>query len=153
MEKTEDPILPYTAPTVPSSFPTRIEARPNRTRSEITIFAGEFIGTFMFLFLAFAGTQIAITSAKINLDVDQDLNRVQEVSMLLYISFAFGVALAVNVSIFADVSGAMFNPAVSVHIVLPTPHNSGFTVAQKVTREVAREVTPSQMSLSSFLPM
>jgi glycerol uptake facilitator-like aquaporin len=153
MEKTEDPILPYTAPTIPSSFPTRVEERPNRTRSELTIFAGEFIGTFMFLFLAFAGTQIATKSATINLNAGQDLNRVQEVSMLLYISFAFGAALAVNVCIFADVSGAMFNPAVSVHIVLPTTHNSGITVARKVTCEVAREVTPSQMSLSSHLPM
>jgi aquaporin related protein len=32
---------------------------------------------------------------------------------LLYIAFAFGVSLAINVAIFADVSGAKFNPAVS----------------------------------------
>jgi glycerol uptake facilitator-like aquaporin len=32
---------------------------------------------------------------------------------LLYIAFAFGISLAINVAIFADVSGANFNPAVS----------------------------------------
>lgn len=46
-----------------------------------------------------------------------DINLTQ----LLYISLAFGFSLAVNVSIFARVSGGLFNPAVSL---LSTPRTS-----------------------------
>jgi aquaporin related protein len=84
-------------------------------RHEYPVFIGEFVGTFMFLFLSFVGTSIAIVSAtveKTNSD-SFDLSPVQNVSKLIYISLSFGAALAVNISIFADISGAMFNPAVS----------------------------------------
>ncbi|KAF1970143.1 aquaporin-like protein [Bimuria novae-zelandiae CBS 107.79] len=46
------------------------------------------------------------------------MNPVQQVSKLIYISFAFGAALAVNVSIFAEISGGMFNPAVTLSLLL-----------------------------------
>ncbi|PSN64109.1 aquaporin-like protein [Corynespora cassiicola Philippines] len=82
-------------------------------RKELTVFLGEFLGTFMFLFLAFAGTQIALESATINPFTPEDQNPPPEVSKLIYIAFAFGISLAVNVAIFADVSGGMFNPAVT----------------------------------------
>lgn len=36
-----------------------------------------------------------------------------DVAKLLYIAFAFGTSLAVNVAIFAEISGGKFNPAVS----------------------------------------
>ena len=39
-------------------------------------------------------------------------NPAPDVSKLIYIAFAFGVSLAINVAIFADISGAKFNPAV-----------------------------------------
>ncbi|KAF2117937.1 aquaporin-like protein [Lophiotrema nucula] len=118
MEKTVDTILPLSSATSTAPLPARDTERPNPTRTEITVFLGEFIGTFMFLFMAFAGTQIAITSATVNPDVAAGLNPAQEVSKLLYISFAFGAALAVNVAIFADVSGAMFNPAITSSLLL-----------------------------------
>jgi hypothetical protein len=109
----EDDILPtnnhHNAAVVSPPLPDR------NIRHEYPVFIGEFVGTFMFLFLSFAGTSIAIVSATVeNTNSDTfDLSPIQTVSKLIYISFAFGVALAVNVSIFADISGAMFNPAVS----------------------------------------
>jgi len=114
MDKTNnETILPLSSPTTNTEVTSgRGRERPTLARTEIPVFFGEFIGTFLFLFLAFAGTQIAVTSATINPDTAVDLNQAQEVSKLLYISVAFGGALAINVAIFADVSGAMFNPAV-----------------------------------------
>jgi aquaporin related protein len=77
---------------------------PNRTRHLLLAFLGEFIGTFLFLFFAFAATQTAN-----NLLGDRDM----DIGSLMYISLAFGFSLAVNVWIFFRVSGGLFNPAVS----------------------------------------
>lgn len=89
--------------------------RHHTLRTEITAFLGELIGTFMFFSLAFSGTQIALNAA----DSQQLAVRVSpDVGKLLYIAFAFGVSLAINVAIFADVSGGKFNPAVSQYYSL-----------------------------------
>lgn len=94
---------------------------PNMMRKEATVAFGEFVGTFLFLFFAFAGTQIALEAATINPSTPADAAKPPEVQKLLYIAFAFGCALAVNVAIFADVSGGMFNPAVRYWIILNCP--------------------------------
>jgi aquaporin related protein len=104
--------LAYTEPTSPRDHKQRLDKTFN-PRVEITVFIGEFIGTFMFLALAFCGTQIAVNGAGIR-DLSSDSAALPDVSKLLYIAFAFGVSLAINVAIFADVSGAKFNPAVSL---------------------------------------
>jgi aquaporin related protein len=103
--------LPYTEPTSPRDAKQRKDKTLN-PRAELTAFIGEFIGTFMFLSLAFCGTQIAVNGAGIQ-QLTPDSAALPDVSKLLYIAFAFGVSLAINVAIFADVSGAKFNPAVS----------------------------------------
>ena len=74
----------------------------------------------MFLFLAFTGTQIALNAAGTTQLTSSD-NPAPDVSKLIYIAFAFGVSLAINVAIFADISGGKFNPAVCQpeHIVRP----------------------------------
>jgi aquaporin related protein len=107
---------PSTAPSSPSRLPR------STLRTEATAFIGEFIGTFMFLSLAFTGTQIAVNA--------KDASAVPSivgpnVGKLLYIAFAFGVSLAINVAIFAELSGGKFNPAVSSSrpLVLPTLGN------------------------------
>jgi aquaporin related protein len=115
-----------------SSSTVQSEKRPLRhtLRKELTAFIGEFIGTFMFLALAFCGTQIAINSTAAAPTLDSDSPSAPNVNKLLYIAFAFGLSLAINVAIFADVSGGKFNPAVSfspaafVLPYLPTPHRA-----------------------------
>lgn len=76
-------------------------------RNETNAFLGELIGTFMFLSLAFAGTQIALNAAGSS-TLTSSGNPVPDVGKLLYIAFAFGVSLAINVAIFADISGGKF---------------------------------------------
>jgi hypothetical protein len=76
---------------------------PNRTRHLFIAFVGEFVGTFLFLFFAFAATQVAN-----NLLAGESMN----IQTLMYISLAFGFSLAVNVWIFFRISGGLFNPAV-----------------------------------------
>ncbi|KAA8902682.1 aquaporin-like protein [Sphaerosporella brunnea] len=64
---------------------------------------GEYIGTTMYLFFAFAGTMVA----------HADRRSAADPSVLLYVALSFGFSLAVNVWIFFRVSGGLFNPAVT----------------------------------------
>lgn len=72
---------------------------------------GEFAGTFLFLFFALAGTQVAnntVTSAGLTLaEVGSNPQQLQ------YIALCFGFSLAVNAWIFFRISGGLFNPAVT----------------------------------------
>lgn len=74
------------------------------TRNNIVACLGEFVGTFMFLFMAFAGTQVANNVAESNPN---------DSSALILISLSFGFSLMANVWAFYRVSGGLFNPAVS----------------------------------------
>ena len=67
---------------------------------------GEFVGTTLFLFFAFAGTQLA------NFGKEQEVGKGFSLANLLYISGAFGFSLMVNAWIFFRISGGLFNPAV-----------------------------------------
>lgn len=88
---------------------------PNWVRNEFIAFCGEFGGTFMFLFMAFAATQVANASAPSTANtVDSNsLTQLPDTSNLSYISLAFGFSLVVNVWAFFRISGGLFNPAVS----------------------------------------
>lgn len=70
-------------------------------------FLGEFVGTFLFLFFAFTGTQVA-----------NNLVDTPDASTLLYISLAFGFSLSVNAWAFYKISGGLFNPAVTLGLFL-----------------------------------
>lgn len=82
---------------------------PNKVRNHFIAMVGEFLGTFMFLFFAFTATQVANTAAAgAAADEDGTLPQIPNVSVLLYISLAFGFSLAVNVWIFFRISGGRF---------------------------------------------
>ena len=72
--------------------------------------SGEFIGTTMFLWFAFAGTQV---SAMVSSPNGNYANAQMDPQRLLYISLSFGMSLLVVVWAFYRVSGGLFNPAVS----------------------------------------
>lgn len=85
----------------------------NSIKNHFVAWLGEFVGTFLFLFLAFAGTQTA----------NQPTSSAQSQSgpnltNLLYISLIFGFSLAINVWIFFRVSGGLFNPAVTLALCI-----------------------------------
>ncbi|KAG8674882.1 Aquaporin-1 [Fusarium poae] len=85
----------------------------DRIRNAIVIILGEFCGTFMFLLLSFIGAQTALVT---NSPSNSDTPLLP--FSLMYIAASFGTALAVNVWIFYRVSGGMFNPAVTLGLVL-----------------------------------
>ena len=82
---------------------------PPTARNHFVACAGEFIGTFFFLFFALSGTQVANTSR----DARDEGCSSSELSRLMYISVVFGLSLAVNAWVWFRVSGGLFNPAVS----------------------------------------
>ncbi|KAI1866720.1 uncharacterized protein JN550_007573 [Neoarthrinium moseri] len=98
-------------------FPTRpgegSHMFPDPTRNMLTVLVGEFCGTFMFLLLSFIGTQTAIVTNNPN-----DYTAPLAPFSLLYVAFSFGAAVAVNVWIFYRVTGGMFNPAITLGLVL-----------------------------------
>lgn len=82
---------------------------PGSFRNHFIAMMGEFAGTFMFLFFAFAGTEVANTVGPTTpTDTGADTSR------LLYISLCFGFSLAVNAWVFFRISGGLFNPAVGM---------------------------------------
>jgi aquaporin related protein len=85
---------------------------PDPFRNEFVVIFGEFCGTFMFLFLAFIGTQTALDT---NSSVPGTPLRPFS---LMYVAASFGAALAVNVWVFYRVTGGMFNPAVTLGLLL-----------------------------------
>ncbi|KIH93800.1 aquaporin rerated protein, other eukaryote [Sporothrix brasiliensis 5110] len=72
----------------------------------------EFVGTFLFLFFALGGTTAVNTAGP------QGTVLAADPSQLLYICICFGFSLAVTVWMFYRVSGGLFNPVVTLSLVL-----------------------------------
>lgn len=90
---------------------------PDKLRHNLLCVMGEFVGTFLFLFFSFAGTQVSNTPKP-------PPGAPPNTSNLLYSSLCFGFALTVNVWAFFRVTGGLFNPAVGT-----SPYRNGNIVA------------------------
>ncbi|KAF2742492.1 aquaporin-like protein [Sporormia fimetaria CBS 119925] len=95
----------------------------SKWRNEFVAAAAEFAGTFMFLFFAFGGTQVANTAATYSDRAtagqeDGSITQAPNTSVLLFIALSFGFSLMVNVWVFFRVSGGLFNPAVTLGLYL-----------------------------------
>ncbi|CZR55123.1 related to aquaporin [Phialocephala subalpina] len=78
--------------------------------------SGEFVGTTLFLFFAFAGKQTAnINSKKAQGNVASGS---VDIAALLYISMSFGFSLMVNAWAFFRISGGWFSPAHPLSLAL-----------------------------------
>lgn len=93
-------------------------------RNNIVAVLAEFVGTFMFLFLAFAGTQVA---NNITTHPESDT---KDPSVLIVISMSFGFSLMANAWAFYRVSGGLFNPTVSGLVYRKTETNPELNLAQ-----------------------
>lgn len=85
-------------------------AKPETLRNNLLCLSGEFVGTFMFLFFSFAGTQVS------NTPMPKEGSN-PNTSNLLYSALCFGFALTVNVWAFFRITGGLFNPAVRNHLL------------------------------------
>lgn len=113
------------------------------------------MGTTMFLFFAFAGTQVANIQSSASSASSSTSNTTSggatgfNVSVYLYISVIFGFSLTVNVWIFFRISGGLFNPAVTLGMVLvgalPIVRACCLLVAQ-----IAGAIAASSMVLGLF---
>jgi len=73
----------------------------------------------MFLFFAFAAANIALEECEdCKTKNDNGESLPPTIPQLLYISLAFGFSLAVNAWIFFRISGGLFNPAVTLGLML-----------------------------------
>ena len=83
---------------------------PKSIRGHVVAVIGEFVGTLLFLFFAFAGTQVANVSSNTNTGDTVITTTAQKTpQQLLYISLAFGFSLAINAWTFFRISGGLFS--------------------------------------------
>ncbi|KAH7094390.1 aquaporin-like protein [Paraphoma chrysanthemicola] len=136
----------------------------NRWRNEIVAALAEFAGTFMFLFFAFGGTQVANTAAiysdrATSGQEDNGITQAPNTSVLLYISLIFGFSLMVCVWVFFRVSGGLFNPAVTLGLYLIgaiTPVRAGLCflsqmLAGMCSAAVVSAILPGPLNVSTTL--
>ncbi|KAH9863767.1 hypothetical protein J1614_009699 [Plenodomus biglobosus] len=92
----------------------------SNAKNHFVAFVGEFVGTTMFLFFSFSGTQVANIGSSA---APSDNTTTGEASgfspiVLLYIALVFAFSLMVNVWVFFRISGGLFNPAVTFAMLL-----------------------------------
>ncbi|KAI1481268.1 hypothetical protein K445DRAFT_332004 [Daldinia sp. EC12] len=86
-----------------------LDRLPLKVKNHLIAAMSEFAGTFMFLLFAFGGTNaVNINSGESAADP----------AKLLYISLCFGMSLVVNAWVFFRISGGLFNPAVTMGMML-----------------------------------
>jgi len=71
---------------------------------------GEFIGTVLFLWLTFAGVSFANHSI--------ESGDPSNLTKVMFIAFVVGLSALINMWIFLDVSGGLFNPAITFALML-----------------------------------
>ncbi|PQE07064.1 hypothetical protein CJF30_00009453 [Rutstroemia sp. NJR-2017a BBW] len=92
---------------------------PQIVRGHVVAGIGELIGTTAFLFFAFSAAEVALVSGNNNQGdkIDYTAKSIQT-EQLLYISFGTGISLVVTAWTFFRISGALFDPAVSIAMFL-----------------------------------
>lgn len=83
----------------------------SKMRGHFVAMTGEFVGTLLFLWFALSGTQIANTVIPPGSNGDVT-------GQLFYISLSFGFSLMIAVWVFYRISGGLFNPAVTLGLVI-----------------------------------
>ncbi|KDN41772.1 aquaporin-like protein [Tilletiaria anomala UBC 951] len=79
---------------------------------------GEFVGTFLFLFLAEGGAKTASMTANAVSAASSSPIALVDSQTLVYVSLSFGLSLTVVAWMFFRVSGSLFNPAISLALLL-----------------------------------
>ncbi|KAK6516801.1 hypothetical protein TWF506_006687 [Arthrobotrys conoides] len=90
---------------------------PAKVKNHLVATTGEFVGTFLFLFMAFSVVSVTGHRALYTQEGASPVGG-SDPALVVYIALGFAVSLGVNVWIFYRVSGGMFNPAVTLALVL-----------------------------------
>jgi len=88
---------------------------PTTLKGHIVAAVGEFVGTFMFLLFALGGTNVVNTAPAQGANAT-DL--AANPSKIMYIALVFGMSLVVNAWVFFRISGGLFNPAVTLGMMI-----------------------------------
>ncbi|KAL6251456.1 Aquaporin-1 [Rhinocladiella similis] len=112
--KNREAILPDDDETMVSRRLPLIGHLPLSLKNHFIAMMGEFAGTFLFLLFAFGGTNVVNAAPEQGQPVDLAANPAK----LLFISLCFGMSLAVNAWVFFRISGGLFNPAVSLGMMI-----------------------------------
>jgi aquaporin rerated protein, other eukaryote len=80
----------------------------NPIQKHLVAASGEFVGTFLFLWLAYAGHIMAVSQEVASAPAGGHSNQT-----IIIIALAYSFPLLVNVWAFYRISGGLFNPAVS----------------------------------------
>ncbi|EME43746.1 hypothetical protein DOTSEDRAFT_88121 [Dothistroma septosporum NZE10] len=91
----------------------REQASQNDIRNHFVAATGEFVGTFMFLLFGFLGHTMAADQAP-----NTGPNGTNSSMTVIYIAMAYGFSLLVTAWTMFRVSGGLFNPAVTIGLVL-----------------------------------
>ncbi|EXJ58633.1 aquaporin rerated protein, other eukaryote [Cladophialophora yegresii CBS 114405] len=107
-------ILPNEDETLVSRRVPLFNFLPLGVKNHLVAMLGEFVGTFLFLLLALGGTNVVNTAPEQGQPVDLAANPAK----LSFIALCFGFSLAVNAWVFFRISGGLFNPAVSLGMMI-----------------------------------
>ncbi|KAK5073938.1 Aquaporin-1 [Lithohypha guttulata] len=113
-KKREDQ-LPSDHETTVSRRLTLLNFLPPKVKGHVVACAGEFVGTFLFLLFALGGTNVVNTAPAEGANAT-DL--AANPAKLLYIALCFGMSLMVNAWVFFRISGGLFNPAVTIGMMI-----------------------------------
>jgi hypothetical protein len=94
-------------------FSSAFKVLPPGARGHVVAVLGEFIGTLVFIFLAFSGVEAGAASTNKNQGegVSTGPSRLSP-ELLLYIATSVGFSLVVTTWVFFRISGGLFNPVV-----------------------------------------
>lgn len=111
-------------PDTDSIYVPKKHMRALALKNHFLAFVGELVGTTLFMYFALAATNVAnlpattVTGVTTVSAITGEATTVLNTSSLLYIALAFGFSLAICAWIFFRVSGGLFNPAVSLGLLL-----------------------------------
>jgi aquaporin related protein len=97
----------------PGSIRPKIAGLPDTPRNHIIAVCAEFVGTFMFLLMAFVIAQAS------NENADPKTNPTgSNPAQIIMIAFGFGFSVMVQVFVFYRISGGHLNPAITLTLAL-----------------------------------
>jgi aquaporin related protein len=92
-----------------------LDVLPKNVKGHVVACVGEFVGTFMFLLFALGGTNVVNTAPP---EGQNAVSLAANPSKIMYIALVFGMSLTVNAWVFFRISGGLFNPAVTLGMMV-----------------------------------